>query len=215
MQPDGVPASRLPLSPPDVEAARAEEAAALRDIDANFPPGDGKTRIMDALTGKRRHFFSVVDSDNAAWNARFERFYAARAKIGKEERRAASIAAARGWLAPVVVVLGTPPNGIAVVLRRQAVRPMNVIVLAPNATPETLGAAFAMFDQSRELTGDVLEDDQVLDIQAVASATGVDAKDRKRMDDLLVELRAAPARQVDGLGIVQAVDTHSGTLTPK
>jgi hypothetical protein len=214
-QPEDASASRMPLSAPDVAAARAEEAAALRDIETNLPSGETKAHIIESLTGKHvvnnQPTWSVVTSDNPVWQARFDRFYAARMHLGEEQRREASIAAARNWSAPVVLVLGNPPNGtVAVVMRRRLQAPENVIVLDPNATAETLTAAFAAFDRSRELTGDDYDDDQVIPVQT-ASVTAVDAKNRKKMNDLIAKLRKAPMQQAEGIGIVQGIATDSRT----
>jgi hypothetical protein len=90
--------------------------------------------------------------------------------------------------------------------------PGDVIVVGPNATAEILGAAFAAFDRSRELTGDDFDYDQMIPVQA-ASATGVDAKERNRMDGLIAKLRKAPMQQAEGIGIVQGIAVGSRTRT--
>ena len=154
MQPQDSSANRVPLSAPDVAAARAEEAAAFHDIDVNMPPGEGKVVLLDALTGKlntrsgNSYTVHMVSSENPAIQARIDRYYTARRHLGEELRREASIADARKYIAAVVLVLGNPPNGtVAVVLRRRLEAPGNVIVLGPSPTAETLGAAFAAFDR--------------------------------------------------------------------
>jgi len=218
MQPEDSSANRMPLAAPDVAAARAEEAAALHDIDVNMPPGEGKVHLIEALTGKyntpvvnNQGTASIITSDNPVWQARFDRFYAARMHLGEELRREASIAAARNFSAAVVLVFGNPPNGtVAVVLRRRLEAPGNVIVLGPNATAEMLGAAFAAFDRSRELTGDDFDYDQVIPVQT-ASVTAIDAKERNQMDGLIAKLRQAPMQQAEGIGIVQGIATDSRT----
>jgi len=217
MQPEDSSANRVPLSAPDVAAARAEEAAALHDIDVNMPPFEGKDRLLDALTGKlntrsgnslRIH---MVSSKNPAIQARIDRFYAARRRVAEEQRREASVAAARNRGAVVVLALGNPPNGaVAAVMRRRLAVPDNVIVLGPNATAETLAAAFAEFDRLRELTGDDFDYDQVIPVQA-AGVTAVDAKDRTQMDELLAKVRKAAMQPVDDVGNVQAIATDSRT----
>jgi hypothetical protein len=218
MQHQDSSANRTPLSPPDVAAARADEVAALRDIETNLPPGEGKAIIMDALTGKHdsrvlrsERQFAIVTSENPIQQARYDRFYAARRHRAEEQRREASIAAARNRIAVVVLVLGNPPNGtVAAVVRRRLEFPENVILLGPNATVETLGAAFAEFDRSRELTGDDFDHDQMIPVQT-PSATDIDAKDRNQMDGLMAKLRKAPMQQVEGVGTVQAIATNSRT----
>src|SRR5262245_13541064 len=115
MRRDDSSVNRAPLSPPDVASARAAEAAALRDIDVNYPPGEDKAHLMDLLTGKLdsgvvdnvRHIH-IIKFKNPVWQARLERYYAARRHRYEEERREASLAAAR--VASIVVVLATPPN---------------------------------------------------------------------------------------------------------
>jgi hypothetical protein len=210
------------FSKPDVAAARAEQEAALRDIEAFFPPeapAEAKKHLMDALTGKGTSVssgkgitVSYFDSPNPELNARFKRFYAAREKLGEEERREKSIASARGMVVTVVVALGTPPNGtVAAVLRRISKTPTDVIVLGPNATGETLGAAFHVLDQSRENYGDAIENDHVIGIQE-AKAAQVDPNYLKYMDNMVAKLRRAPTRPVDGVGNVQAIDMNSRPL---
>jgi hypothetical protein len=207
----------MPLSAPDVAAARAEEAAALYDIDINMPPFEGKAHFLDALTGKlntragNAREIHMVSSNNPAMQARIDRFYAARRHLVEEQRRDASVAAARHRNAAVVLVLGNPPNGtVAVVMRRRLAAPGDVIILPSNVTAETLGAAFAAFDRSRELTGDEFDDDQVIPVQT-ASATVIDANDRKQLDDLIAKLRKAPMQQAEDIGIVQGIATDSRT----
>src|SRR5262249_21061061 len=87
MQPQDSSANRVPLSAPDVAAARAEEAAALHDIDVNYPPGEGKAHLMGVLTGKldsgvvdNVHRVHIIEFKNPVWQARLERLYAARAR---------------------------------------------------------------------------------------------------------------------------------------
>src|SRR5262245_14834345 len=215
--PEDPSASRLPLSAPDVAAARAEEAAALHDIDVNMPPGEGKDHLLDVLTGKlnthsgNSHTVHMVSSDNPAMQARFDRFYAARRHLGEELRREASVDAARNRGAVVVLALGNPPNGaVAAVMRRRLAAPDNVIVLGPNATAATLAAAFAEFDRLRELTGDDFDDDHVIPVQAVG-VTATDAKDRTQMDELLAKVRKATMQPVEDVGNVQAIATDSRT----
>ena len=219
-QPENASANRVPLSAPDVAAARAEEAAALRDIETNLPSGESKAHLIEALMGKddtpvvnNQHRVSIVTSDNPAMQARLDRFYAARRHRVEEQRREASIAAARNRSGAVVLVLGNPPNGtVAVVMRRRLSVPGDVIVVGPNTTAAMLGAALAAFDRSRELTGDDFDDDQMIPVQA-ASATGVDAKERSQMDALLGKLRKAPMQQAEGIGIVQGIAVGSRTRT--
>src|SRR5262245_41497731 len=88
--------------------------------------------------------------------------------------------------------------------------PGDVIVLGPNATAETLAAAFAEFDRSRELTGDDFDYDQVIPVQT-ASVTAVDADHRKQLDDLIAKWRKAPMQQAEGIGIVQGIAANSRT----
>src|SRR5262249_53159360 len=144
------------LLPPDVAAARAAEAAALHDIEANFL-SERKAQFLEALTGaqairdgKSVTIRTVKTPTDPVMQARIDRYYDARKHRGDEERRAASIDAAGSRSAYVTVVLGSPPNGtVAAVLRRSSKFPENVIVLGPNATGETLGAAFFVLNQSR------------------------------------------------------------------
>jgi len=216
-QPEDASASPLPVSAPDVAAARAEEAAALHDIDVNMPPLEGKTHLLDALTGRlntrsgNSYTVHMISSENPSMQARIDRFYAARRHLVDEQRREASVAAARNRSAAVVLVLGNPPSGtVAVVMRRRLAAPGDIIVLGANPTAEILGAAFAAFDRSRELTGDDFDDDQVIPVQT-ASATVIDANDRKQLDDLIAKLRKAPMQQAEDIGIVQGIATDSRT----
>jgi hypothetical protein len=95
-------------------------------------------------------------------------------------------------------------------MRRRLAAPGNVIVVGPNPTVETLAAAFAAFDRSRGLTGDDFDYDQVIPVQT-ASATDVDADDRKQMDELIAKLRKAPMQQAEDIGIVQGIAADSRT----
>src|SRR5262245_63189086 len=88
--------------------------------------------------------------------------------------------------------------------------PGDVIVLGPNATAETLAAAFAEFDRLRKLTGDDFDDDQVIPVQA-AGVTAADAKDRTQVDELVAKARKAAMQPVEDVGNVQAIATDSRT----
>jgi len=202
------PAPRV--GPPDVAAARADEAAALKQIETNLGP-ESRGPVMAALTGENHDgYHYLVKGKTAEWNDRYTQYYAARTRRLAEERRDASVAAAyrRGGVT-VVIALAEPPTGSqAAVLRRQDAGSANVIVLGPNATAETLGGAFAAFDKSRQWYGDDLTQDIMISVQD-ARAVSVDRDYMARLGQLMDRLRGAPARSIDGVGIVKAISIRS------
>lgn len=202
----------LPAAP-DVGSARAAEEAALRDIEAHLGP-ESRDAILSALKGSNGDGrVYLVKGKTKEWSDRYERYYTARAHRIDEELRQASIVAAkqRGSI-HVVVALATPPNGtVAAVLRRRTSLPSDVTVLVPDGTAETLGAAFSLFDKSRELYGDELPHDLVIGLQE-AQAMMLDPTQRSHLEQLMSRLRSAPSRSIVGVGTAQAIDLRSQRL---
>jgi hypothetical protein len=211
-----------PRGGPDIEQAEAAEAAALREIEAHLSP-ESRHIVLDLLAGKplrsaapaapgsdQGHYISGVRGSTPQWIGRYERFYAARAHRAAEVRRAASIARARERNGiGIVVALGAPTPGTqAMILRRQATLPFEVIVLDARSSGVTLGGALAALNQTRAEYGDDLEDDLIIGLRE-AHATKLDAAFGRRLDALISRLRTAEFRDIPDIGHVRAVDSSS------
>lgn len=205
-----------PLGAPDLAVARAAEAAVLQEIKMNLRPQDsalvlgvlaGRCPQSDAPATKRSGHFMCGMRDNSPASTVYTRYYAARAHRQAEERRAESIARAREYSSiNIVVALGALPSGDqALVLRRPATAPLDVIVLGSGSTGEALGGALAALDQTRAEFGDRLDAGMTVGVRD-SHPTNVDAVFRRQLDDFVTRLRNAPFRVIEGVGNMRAID---------
>lgn len=199
--------SDLPAAP-NLDAARADEAAVLREIEQHLQPEDHDV-IMSALRGTgagRTAMF--VEGRTPEWIDRYSRYYAALTHRVAEESRSASIAAARRRGPAHVAIVVAASAAPTTVLRRQSEFPANVIVLGADATINTLGAGLATLERSRESFGDDLVHDIVIEIDPAHSAT-LDPAVLARYSDVFRDLQSAPLRAIAGVGTVRAIDVSS------
>src|SRR5690242_19394866 len=124
--PDTSPATR----PPDVDAAKAVERAALTQIANHLPPDARDSFIADLLAVHSNTMRWIGSTSDPELARLLTTFYKARADSRTEQRRQRSVEGARGRPHRVTVIIGAlPPGSVALVLRRRLVDPVDVIIL--------------------------------------------------------------------------------------
>lgn len=111
-------------------------------------------------------------------------------------------------LARVTLVAGASPSrgGRTEVVRRAQRSPMNIVIVAANATADDLAGALALLNTLRARYGDALTSDLRARPDVVRHGPGWEGSAyRSWLVEQLVRLRKAPEITLDDLGTVKAV----------
>jgi hypothetical protein len=199
---------------PDVPAAVAEEAEALKRIQQHVDPRAWSWWLerLQRPPQQEQADFAVSRTISATADAQLSeliaRYYEARARTDNEDRRQRAVDAAkrRGPIS-VVVTLGEPSSGaIAEVIRHPVGDPSDIIVLSIDAPPDVLGAALGVLARSRTRDGDWMAQRLVI---TEAHSNQVDAARQALLEKTIEALRNAEPRLVQGMGTVKAVTIRS------
>lgn len=110
--------------------------------------------------------------------------------------------------ATVALVTDLPAAGArAAVIRRVAPRADIILLARASASSDDLAAALALLAAARTRDGpNPPARDEVLIVKSSSLQQPLETPRRLRLDAHLARLRAAPARQVDGVGTVPAIE---------
>ena len=195
--------------PPNVPAAEANEAAILAELGGNDPAARSRLLAMLHMPGTM-----MGATSSAKLSDQLSRYYAAHRRAIRERQRQASLDAANGRGVRVILVLATPTKGsVASIRPSYSVDPVDIVVLGPEATAGVLSEALVSIERVRARDGYRPNFTHEGELVGLGYPTRSAARERE-METLLQQLRAAPARTIEGIGTVPAIDLHTASLSP-